>query len=201
MKKNFVQIAFIAALMISGNAVAQSAYNAVKEASVVNWKGFKPAGEHYGTLALKDGYFQVKEGSVQAGEFQLDMNSIKNLDIPADSEYNAKLVGHLKNDDFFGVDKYPVATFKINKVTTKNGKSTVEGDLTIKEKTNPVTFEAEVEITDDVVTLKSETFKIDRSKWDIKFKSTSFFSDLGDNFIYDEIEISLEVKAKAVKES
>ena len=195
--KKTIQIFVVAtAFMISLQGVAQRAYNAVKDASVVNWKGFKPTGEHYGTLKLKNGYFSVEDGYIQGGEFQLDMNSIENLDIPADSEYNAKLVGHLKNDDFFGVDKYPTATFKISKVTIKNGKSYVEGDLTIKDKTNPVAFEAEVEIKEGVVVMKTETFKIDRSKWDIKFKSNSFFSDLGDNFIYDDIEISLEVKAK-----
>ena len=197
MKIAIARTIFVAILLISFQGMAQRAYNAVKESSVVNWKGFKPTGEHYGTLELKNGHFTVKGGDILGGEFQMDMNSIKNLDIPADSEYNAKLVGHLKNDDFFGVDKHPVATFKINKVTKRNGKSVVEGDLTIKEKTNPVSFEAMVEVKDDMVYMKSEVFKIDRSKWDIKFKSTSFFSDLGDNFIYDDIEISLEVKAKA----
>ena len=201
MKKSIKFFLLAAVALIGYQGVAQRAYNAMNEASVVNWKGFKPTGDHYGTLDLKKGYFTVKEGNIVGGEFELDMNSIKDLDIPADSEYNAKLVGHLKNDDFFGADKYPVATFKINKVTVKNGKSVVEGDLKIKEKTNPVSFEAEVQIKDDMVVMKSDTFKIDRSKWDIKFKSTSFFSDLGDNFIYDDIEISLEVKAKTADAS
>ena len=123
MKKTIRIFVLAAACLIGFHGMAKRAYNAVKESSVVNWKGFKPTGEHYGTLELKNGHFNVSDGKVVGGEFQLDMNSIKNLDIPADSEYNAKLVSHLKNDDFFGVDKYPTATFKINKVTVKDGKS------------------------------------------------------------------------------
>lgn len=175
--------------------IGQSKFQADTNASLVYWKGSKPTGTHNGTIKLKSGYFTVENGLITAGEFDIDMNSIVNLDIPADEKGNKKLVGHLKSDDFFGVAKYPVANYKIISTEKKDGKTLIKGELTIKEKTHPVHFLATVAIADTSVILKSDTFKIDRSKWDIKFKSQSFFGDLGDNFIYDDIELSADVTA------
>lgn len=175
--------------------LGQHEYKAELNSSIVNWKGFKPTGNHYGTVELKNGSFTVKEKKIIAGAFDIDMNSIKDLDMDADNEYNAKLVGHLKSDDFFGVKKYPTANFKLTSVEPKGDRSLCTGDLTIKGITHPVSFLATITHDGKKLSLKSETFKIDRSKWDIKFKSKSFFSDLGDSFIYDDIELSVEVEA------
>ncbi len=175
--------------------VGQNQFKADTESSVVNWKGSKPTGEHYGTVKVKSGFFTVENKNIVAGEFEIDMNSIVDLDMPADSESNAKLVGHLKSDDFFGVEKYPVALFKVTSTEIKGNQTLIKGDLKIKEKTHPVSFLATVSHDANLLTLKSETFKIDRSKWDIKFKSKSFFSDLGDQFIYNDMELSVVVNA------
>jgi hypothetical protein len=75
-------------------AVGQNQFKADTESSVVNWKGSKPTGEHYGTVKVKSGFFTVENKNIVAGEFEIDMNSIVDLDMPADSESNAKLVGH-----------------------------------------------------------------------------------------------------------
>ncbi len=127
------------------------------------------------------------------------MNSIIDLDMAADSEYNAKLVGHLKSDDFFGVEKYPVAIFKVTSTEAKGDQTLIKGDLTIKEKAHPVSFLATISMDGNQLTLKSDTFMVDRSKYDIKFKSKSFFSDLGDQFIDDDMELSIHVKAANAK--
>ena len=81
--------------------MGQHEFKADANSSIVNWKGFKPTGNHYGTVELKSGSFTVKDKKITAGTFDIDMNSIKDLDMDADNEYNAKLVGHLKSDDFF----------------------------------------------------------------------------------------------------
>ena len=92
-------------ILLAGiNLSAQTSYSVDKAASVVNWKGFKPTGEHHGTVTLADGKFEVNGTKIVGGSFKIDMNTIVDIDIPADSEYNAKLVNHLKSDDFFGVD-------------------------------------------------------------------------------------------------
>jgi len=196
MIKNISKILSLTFLLIAFSVSAQTTMMTSSENSTINWKGFKPTGEHYGTIMLKNGSFNVKENQITGGEFTIDMATIVDLDMPADNEYNAKLVKHLKSEDFFGVEKHPTANFKITKIEKKGDKSLIHGDLTIKNKTNPVSFLASVDISNDGLTLKSETFKIDRSKWDIKYKSKSFFGDLADNFIYDDMEISIEIEAK-----
>ena len=99
--------------------MAQVKFNADTDNSVLNWKGFKPTGDHYGTVTIKKGFFTVKDEQVVSGEFEIDMTSIIDLDMDADSEYNTKLVNHLKSEDFFSVEKYPVASFKIIKKEKK----------------------------------------------------------------------------------
>lgn len=179
--------------------VGQDQYKADTESSLINWKGFKPTGKHYGTVKVKSGSFTIENRKIVAGEFEIDMNSIIDLDMAADSEYNAKLVGHLKSDDFFGVEKYPVAIFKVTSTEAKGDQTLIKGDLTIKEKTHPVSFLATISMDGNQLTLKSDTFMVDRSKYDIKFKSKSFFSDLGDQFIDDDMELSIHVKAANAK--
>jgi len=196
MTKNISKILSLTLVLIAFSVSAQTTMMTSSENSTINWKGFKPTGEHYGTIMLKNGNFNVEGNQIKGGEFTIDMTTIVDLDMPADNEYNAKLVKHLKSEDFFGVEKHPTANFKITKIEKKGDKSLIHGDLTIKNKSNPVSFLAEVDFSNDVLTLKSETFKIDRSKWDIKYKSKSFFENLADNFIYDDMEITIEIEAK-----
>ena len=194
--KNIFKITLSTILILSTMLInGQNQLKADNASSIVNWKGSKPTGDHYGTVKVKSGSFTIENNMIVAGEFEIDMNSIIDLDMPADNEYNAKLVGHLQSDDFFGVKKYPVALFKVTSSEAKGDKVLINGDLTIKEKTHPVSFLATVSLNGNKLMLKSETFKIDRSKWDIKFKSKSFFGDLGDNFIYDDMELSVLVNA------
>lgn len=182
-------------LMCSIFMVGQSQFKIDEASSFVNWKGSKPTGEHFGTVKLKSGDFTYQDKKIVGGEFEIDMNSIINLDMPSDSESNAKLVKHLKSDDFFDVSKYPVAIFKLSSTEPKGDKTLCTGNLTIKGITHQVAFLATVVQKGKTLSLKSETFTIDRSKWNIKFKSKSFFSDLGDKFIDDDIELSVDVLA------
>ena len=123
------------------------------------------------------------------------MNSIIDLDIPAEEEGNGKLVGHLKSADFFDVEKFPYASFEITSVEEKEGKTMLSGNLKLKDKVNNVTFPVSVSMDGDAMTLTSETFTIDRSKWDVRYGSKSFFDNLGDKFISDDIELKINVVA------
>jgi polyisoprenoid-binding protein YceI len=167
--------------------------------SVVKWSGKKVTGEHNGTVSMADGSLQVENGKLKGGSFEIDMNSITNADL-TDVEYNAKLVGHLKSDDFFAVDKHPKAVFKITKATpVTNAKAdaenyTITGDLTIKGITHSITFPANVKITDNKAEATAK-FDVDRTKYDIKFRSGNFFQNLGDNMIYDNFTIDLKLVA------
>lgn len=192
------KLMFLIAVLFTGSIImqGQTKYTADVNSSIINWKGFKPTGDHYGTVLLSDGNFVLNQKEIVGGEFKIDMNSIVDLDMPADNEYNAKLVKHLKSDDFFGVDKHPYAKFVITSTDKKGDQVIINGQLTIKEITHSVSFPAKISIEGDQLWVKSEVFKIDRSKWNVKYKSKSFFSDLADNFIYDDMEMSIDIKSK-----
>lgn len=175
--------------------VASDTYTVNTAESSIAWKGYKPTGSHNGTINISNGSFELTDGKIASGTFTIDMNSIVVLDIPAEDEGNGKLAGHLKNADFFDVEKYPNATFEITGVTETEGKTMLSGNLTLKEKTNNITIPVTVNTANNGLTLTSETFTIDRSKWDVKYGSKSFFDNLGDKFINDDIELQVTVKA------
>ena len=171
-------------------------YTAVADESTIGWKGFKPTGTHTGTIGIESGVVTVKDGMVESGTFLIDMSSIENTDIPESEEGNAKLVGHLKSPDFFDVEKFPTAAFEVTGMEEKDGQTMLSGNLSMKGEKNNVTFPVSVSESGDMVTIKSEPFTIDRSKWNVKYGSKSFFDNLGDNFINDDMELTVELKAK-----
>jgi polyisoprenoid-binding protein YceI len=137
---------------------------------------------------LKEGYFEMEEGKLVGGMFVADMTSINVTDLEGDSK--GKLEGHLNSDDFFGVKDHPTATFKMNTVVEKSkGVYGVAGDMTIKGKTNPIAFDLKMEGNTATTTLV-----IDRSKYDVKYGSGSFFDNLGDKTIYDEFTLDIMLK-------
>ena len=153
------------------------------ENSTVTWKGYKVTGSHYGTVALQSGHLVFDEGKLTGGEFVVDMTTIVTDDL--EGEYKRKLEGHLKSDDFFGVEKYPTAKLIFTKVkgTGKNSYE-VTGDLTVKGKSAPVTFEMSI-----YGNKATANVKIDRTIYDIRYGSTAFFDDLKDKAIYDEFDL------------
>ncbi|WP_299099482.1 YceI family protein [uncultured Winogradskyella sp.] len=175
--------------------VSATTYNVNTEESSISWKGFKPTGSHFGTIAISEGTIDINGETIESGSFTIDMNSIVVSDIPAEEEGNAKLVGHLKNADFFNVEKHPTAKFEITGIETVEGKTMLSGNLMIKEATNNISFPVTTEIKDDMIALTSETFTIDRSKWNVEYGSKSFFDNLGDKFINDDIEMKVTLTA------
>jgi polyisoprenoid-binding protein YceI len=174
------------------------AYAVNSDQSMIEWKGFKPTGSHNGTISIKEGKLELNDGAIESGNFTIDMNSIVVADIPVEDEGNAKLTGHLKNADFFNVEAFPTASFEVTGIATADGKTMLSGNLTIKEKTNNISFPVTTEVNDNVVTLKSETFSIDRSKWNVEYRSKSFFDNLGDKFINDDMEMKVTVTAEKI---
>jgi len=164
------------------------------ENSIVKWKGFKPTGEHFGTIAISKGFLDVNQDKLVGGSIVIDMNSIVVTDMPKDDEYNTKLVGHLKSPDFFDIEKYPTAKFEITKVIELDGKLNAIGNLTIKATTKSITIPVNFSNENGVSTLKAAVFTIDRSDFDVRYGSKKFFDNLKDKFINDEFELSFDVK-------
>jgi polyisoprenoid-binding protein YceI len=177
------------------------AYIVDTTATAIEWTGSKQVGSHHGTIKLLTGIIYVKGNAVESGNFTINMNSIKTTDVkPEDGK--ADLEAHLKGtnmdekaDHFFNVKKYPEGKFEITGIKNEGGKTMIEGNLTLKATTKNVSFPATVKVTDTDVTIESEKFIIDRTQWKINYGSKSVFTDLGDKFINDEIELKVSVKA------
>jgi polyisoprenoid-binding protein YceI len=169
--------------------------------SKVEWVAKKVTGQHNGTVALKSGELKAEAGTITAGKFTLDMNSILVLDLPAEDEYNAKLLGHLKSADFFNVESAPESSFEIVSVEPIAGAAAgaanynVKGNLTIKGISKAITFPATINVSENDVAANAE-FDIDRTEWDIKYGSGKFFQDLGDKMINDAFTVKFALNAK-----
>ena len=179
---------------------AAKKYVADTIASTITWIGSKPTGTHTGTIKLSEGKIFVKDSVVETGSFIINMKTISVTD-SIDAKQKQDLENHLKGlkekseDHFFNTNKYPTGTFELTAITTENSKTMVEGNLTLKEVTKNIKFPAKVTITDNLVTIDSETFKIDRTLWNINFSSKSVFQNLGNGYISDDIELKVNVIA------
>jgi polyisoprenoid-binding protein YceI len=172
--------------------------------SEIKWKGFKPVGAHEGVVPVSGGYITVDNGTVTGGEVNIDIANLRVTDL--EGEQKANLEGHLKGtvagkeEDFFNVQKYPTAKFVLKSATPlqndPDGTHQVNGDLTIKDITKPITFKANVDMgAVDAIKITSPPFDIDRTEWDIRFMSKKFFENLRDDFVNDNIQIQLSVGA------
>ena len=186
--KNLKSIAL--ALVVALATVSVSAQTKKIDAakSSINWLGKKVTGQHNGTVNFKEGNLVFRGKKVTGGNFVVDMTSLTATDLQG--EYQGKLNGHLKADDFFGTDKFPTATLVFKKVVAKSATTfTVTGNLTIKGITKPITFD--LATTANSATAK---FNVDRTKYDIKYGSGSFFSNIGDKAINDEFELDVTLR-------
>jgi polyisoprenoid-binding protein YceI len=182
-------------------AAKGTAYKVNTAQSDMTWVGKKVTGQHNGNLKLAGGQVFVAGDKLTGGSFDIDMNSITCEDL-TDAEYNGKLIGHLKSDDFFSTAKYPKAQFKITSVSPIKGATAgkpnynVKGNLTIKGITNPIEFPAIVAVDKKGTVSAKGNMLVDRTKYDVKYGSASIFDSLGDKAIYDDMEIGFNVVAK-----
>ncbi|MFC4213515.1 YceI family protein [Pedobacter lithocola] len=181
----------VVALSAFTNPKKPVTYTADASKSTITWVGKKVTGSHNGTIDLKSGSLNVDGKKVIGGTFTIDMNSIK------DADGSAKLEGHLKADDFFGVAKFPTSTFVITKVAGSGTSLVVSGNLTIKGITKPLSFPATVAVNGDgTVSALAGKITVDRTKYDIRYGSKSFFDSIGDKAIDDNFELSVKLVAK-----
>ena len=165
------------------------------KASKVVWVGKKVTGEHTGTVPISSGTLILDKDKLKGGSFTLDTKSLTVTDL-TDNDSNGKLTGHLKGNDFFAVEKYPQSKLDITLVTAKGaGVYDVTGKLTIKGITNDVTFPATVK-ADGKGASATAKITVDRTKYDIKFRSTNFFENLGDKAISNDFVLDVNLVAK-----
>ena len=187
--KNFKSLALALVVVLSTVSVSAQTKKIDVSKSTINWVGKKVTGKHEGTVNLKDGALNFKAKKLVGGTFTVDMNSMTVTDLKA-GQGKEKLEGHLKSDDFFGTEKFTTATLIFKNIILKSGSTyTVTGDLIIKGKTSPITFDLAT-----TANSASANLKIDRTKYDIKYGSGSFFDNLGDKAISDNFDLEVALK-------
>ena len=168
---------------------SDATYTINPDQSIIVWTGREvTTSKHFGNIYFASGQFEVKSGLISSGEFVVDMTTIDNQDLPEDRR--GRLEAHLKSDDFFSVESHPTALLSIlSSESVAEGKWLVSGELTIKTFTHPVVFE---------MLNSNDGWKanlvFDRSKYEVKFRSGTFFENLGDKLIYDDIELAINLK-------
>ena len=201
MKKILV---FLLAGLLANSAVIANGPGKVKPAdktlavdtknSKVVWGAKKVTGTHAGTVPLNSGSLILDGDKLKGGSFVLDVKNLTVTDVK-DADMNGKLTGHLKNADFFAVEAHPQAKFVITSVTPKGaGAYDVTGKLTIKGITEDVKFPATVKSEGKKVTADAK-ITVDRTKYDIKFRSSNFFENLGDKAIDNDFTLDVSLVA------
>lgn len=184
----------------SQGLAAAKKYEIDPKASKIEWMGSKKIikDSHSGTIDIGSGAIEFDGKKIKGGEIVINMDSIKNSDLPEEKD-KAKLIGHLKSADFFGTDKHKNAKLVITSFKElAPGKGEVSGKLTIKEKTNDVTFPVDLDWKGDMVTAKGKMV-VDRTKFDIKYNSDKFYEKLGDKVINDNFELTFDLTAKSTE--
>ena len=173
----------ITLLLITG--VAFGSINPIPvTAATIEWKGYKIAYERWGTIELESGELDFEDGILTGGNFVVDMTTIQVTSLEGGKKAN--LEKHLRSDDFFGVKQFPNATMVITSVKKTADGYTVTGDFTIKGQTHPVIFP----MTKDG-NMAIAKVKIDRSKYNVRYGSDSFFDNLGNRAIYNEFDLNV----------
>ncbi len=162
--------------------------------SKIAWVGQNVAGgKHTGEIAISKGNLTLDGDKLVNGDFVVDIASISVTDLSGDRA--TRLADHLRSEDFFDAPKFPEAKFKITKVSGTGSNISITGDLTIKEITKSVTFPAVLHKSGDTVHATAKGVKIDRTQFDVKYRSGNFFSGLGDRAISDEFQLDIELFA------
>ena len=167
-------------------------YQIDKTKSVVRWIGRTPVKFHDGTIDIQEGNFSVDDNGILNGNIIIDMESINCTDLSGGGKKS--LEEHLMNDDFFSVNKFKTSKINISsEMKPNNGLIDFKGNLEIKNISNPISFKSSINKTPEGKYTASSKLTFDRSMYNVKYKSKSFFDDLGDKFINDDIEIELDI--------
>ncbi len=193
---SFSSLAAGLALLMSSftRATHDETFTVDTKRSSIQWLAKKVTGQHNGTIKLASGQLTVNNQAIKDGTFTLEMASIACSDLEGES--NKKIIAHLKSDDFFSVEKNPTSKFQITKIALAGiDRVNISGNLTIKNITKPLTFTAAIKQQGNELTATAKNVKVDRTKYDIKYGSKSFFSSIGDKAIDNEFELTIKLVA------
>ncbi len=183
-----------------GTATPHGHYNLDTETSVVRWTGRNLFNHHQGTLKLSSGHIEIENGVLQSARFTLDMNSIACEDL-VDTAYNAMLIHHLRDDDFFAVDRFPTAVFVCDRAaplpscTPGIPNYTLHGSMTLRGVTQPLSFPAVIAAADADHLTGQAQFELDRTQFGSHYGSGKLFAFLGKHVVNDHIHLHIKLHA------
>jgi len=179
----------VSIMMSFDKPVKDEKYTVDTERSKIDWTAKKVGGGHTGTIKINSGSLTYNGKSLTGGTFLIDMSSI--------TSDNERVTNHLKSDDFFAAEKNPNSKFEITKVSPAGtDRINITGNLTIKGISKPVSFPATIKQQKDLIVAVANGIRVDRTKYDIKFRSKTFFLDIGDRAVDDEFELNINLVAK-----
>jgi polyisoprenoid-binding protein YceI len=195
MKYISMTMAALFVIMVAFTSMKTENFKIDTQKSLIEWTGKKVLGSHNGEIKLSSGVLTTENNVPVKGSFVIDMSTVSNMDLP-DAESKNKLLGHLKSEDFFGVEKFPTAQFLATRITANSAdRISVTGNLTIKGITNSITFPASYKVSGSTLTARAEGVKVDRTKFNIKYGSKNFFESIGDKAIDDEFVLNINIVA------
>ncbi|WP_395752336.1 YceI family protein [Prosthecobacter sp.] len=182
-------------------AAPQGHYQIDTATSLVRWTGRNLFNHHHGTLRLSGGQIEIQNGILQSARFTLDMNSIACEDL-ADNVFNAMLIRHLRDDDFFAVDRFPTAEFictgatPLSACTPGTPNYTLHGTMTLRGVTKPLSFPAVIAAADSDHLTGQAQFELDRTQFGSHYGSGKLFAFLGKHVVNDHIHLHIKLHAK-----
>jgi polyisoprenoid-binding protein YceI len=192
MNKLIILTFYITSLLFGGNEEKTHTIDLNK--SKLRWVAKKLTGSHWGSIRLKSGIVKINNNLPIAGEFIVDMKTIEVMDTN-ESIWGKKLQSHLHSKDFFDTENYPEAKLSIKKVTMRNGKFIIDADLSIKSIMHPIEFVCEIFQSGDLASARGK-MEIDRTLYDVTYRSARYFPNIGDRMIYDIFTVDFEIDAK-----
>ena len=192
MNKLIILTFFLTSFSFGGNE--EKTYTIDLTKSKLRWVAKKLTGSHWGNIRLKSGIIKVNNNLPIAGEFIVDMKTIEVMDTKG-SIWGKKLQSHLHSKDFFDTKNYPEAKLSIKKATMRNGRFMIDADLSIKSIMHPIEFVCEIIQSDGLASARGKV-EIDRTLYDVTYRSARYFPNIGDRMIYDIFTVDFEIDAK-----
>ncbi|WP_119077283.1 YceI family protein [Chitinophaga alhagiae] len=170
-------------------------------ASVLYWIGTKPTGEHKGSFRFSQGELHIKDSVLTSGQFVIDINSLRNLDLASQPDMRIKLEDELRGANFFDAHQYPTARFEITgveeyhpaatdkSVLLKDATHMIRGNLTIKNVSKNISFPAKIALKEGKV-MATADFNIDRTQWGMTYRADK---SLQDKLINSIVNIRFEI--------
>ncbi|MFC4872373.1 YceI family protein [Negadavirga shengliensis] len=190
--------------------------------SKVNWRGYKPTGQHYGIIPITGGELTVEGNEITAGNFTFDITALEIHDMEKSDENHTKLWNHLQSDDFFDATNYPEAKFEVTEIISYGSGNLVEdkeefasdntpksaselapdspthwisGNLTMRGTTKNIKFPARISVDNNAVTAHAG-FNIDRTEWGLSYGDEAGVANkAADRFIYNSVSVEFDIKA------